>query len=221
MSTPFYEDGSVTLYHGDCREILPALAVDGEAMLVTDPPYGIGWSRGTNKARASRSHAGIANDGDTSARDAVLDLWGVRPAILFGSVHVAPPPGLVQTLIWRKPADTGIVGSITGFRRDVEAIYLCGSIPKRTVRWSSVLEASHPKFYGQEHPHAKPVDLMARLIELVPGAVVVDPFVGSGTTLVAAKALGRKAIGIEIESRYCEVAAERCAQEVLDFGEAA
>lgn len=215
---PYYEDGSVTIYHGDCREFLSEWS-PSDAVMVTDPPYGIGWKRGTNNARASKAHAGIVGDNDTSARDEILGLWGSAPAIVFGSVHVAPPSRLVQTLIWHKPADTGVVGSVTGFRRDVEAIYLCGRIPRRTVQWSSVLRASHPKRYHQEHPHAKPVDLMALLVGLVPQILVLDPFAGSGSTLVAAKMLGRRAVGIEVEERYCEIAAKRCAQEVLDMGQ--
>lgn len=214
---PFYDDGTVTLYHGDSREFMYDAVQGGlgSGVLITDPPYGIGWSRGTNHARASRSHTGIVGDADTSARDEVLEVWGSGPAIVFGSVHIAPPHGLVQTLIWHKPADTGVVGSVTGFRRDVEAIYLCGRLPRRTVQWSSVLRATHPKRYAQDHPHVKPVDLMARLIELVPDVLVFDPFAGSGSTLVAAKALGRRAIGIEIDERHCHTAAQRCAQEVL------
>lgn len=222
---PYYEDEQAVIYLGDCREILPALT-GGASAMVTDPPYGIGWRRGHNAARSSKAHAGIRGDKDTTARDEMLTAWGDGPAILFGSLAVAPPAGLVQTLIWRKPADAGVVGSVTGFRRDVEAIYLCGTIPRRTVRWSSVLESRISNIGSPSspagktgHPHAKPTDLMERLISLVRG-VILDPFAGSGSTLVAAKQLGRRAIGIEIEERYCEVAAKRLGQEVLDLAAA-
>lgn len=224
LSEPYYDDGTITLYHGDSREFLYDAMQGGlgAGVLVTDPPYGIGWSRGTNNARSSKAHAGIAGDADTSARDELLRLWGDAPAIVFGSVHVAPPAGLVQTLIWQKPGDAGVVGSVTGFRRDVEAIYLCGRIPRRTVQWSSVVRSSIPNIGSPsspagrfDHPHAKPVDLMARLIRLVPDVLVFDPFAGSGSTLAAAKLLGRRAVGVEIDERHCHTAALRCAQEVL------
>jgi site-specific DNA-methyltransferase (adenine-specific) len=213
--TPYYRDDYVTIWHADCRDLLSSIRAE---FLVTDPPYGIGWKRGSNPARASKPHAGIANDEDTSVRDEVLGRWN-GPAVVFGSLAAPRPAGTVQTLIWHKPPDSGVVGSVTGFRRDVEAIYLCGKFPQRTVQWSSVLQASRPD-RDTGHPHAKPVDLMTRLIALAPG-IVLDPFMGSGSTLVAAKLIGRQAVGIELEEAYCEMAASRCAQEVLDLGEAA
>lgn len=213
---PYYQDDHVTLYHGDCLTMLDRLVAD---VLVTDPPYGIGWAlHGGGKTAVTR-HAGIANDENTDARDAVLDWWGDRPAIVFGSLHMPPPASVKQTLVWRKPADSGVVGSVTGYRRDAEAVYLLGEWPKRSAAWSSVLA---PHISGMAklgrnagHPHAKPVGLMRTLIERAPGGVVLDPFAGSGTTLRAAKDLGRKAVGIEIDERYCEVIVRRLAQEVL------
>jgi hypothetical protein len=207
---PYYEHAGIAIYHANALEFFGWQYAD---VLVTDPPYGIGWSRGENKARASKAHPGIVGDEDTSARDEVLALWGSRPAVVFGSLAAPPPAGLVQTLIWQKPDDAGVVGSVTGFRRDAEAIYLCGDFPRRSVQWSSVMRGTRPeRDWG--HPHVKPVDLMARLIALTTG-MVADPFMGSGTTLRAAKDLGRKAIGIEIEERYCAIAARRLSQEVL------
>lgn len=219
----YYQDDLVTIYHADCRVFWPEVTGD---LLVTDPPYGIAWKKGHNRAASSRAHAGIANDQDTSMRDLILKDWD-GPAVVFGSLAAPRPVNCTQTLIWQKPADAGVVGSVTGFRRDVEAIYLCGHFPKRNAQWSSVVRSTIPNVGSPSspagrwgHPHAKPVDLMTQLIELAPG-FVVDPFMGSGSTLVAAKLLGRQAIGIELEERYCEMAASRCAQEVLDFGRAA
>jgi site-specific DNA-methyltransferase (adenine-specific) len=131
------------------------------------------------------------------------------------------PARLRHTLFWQKPDDCGVVGSTTGYRRDVETIYLLDPWPITLVQWSSVIRSSvggQRAYTTGDHPHAKPVDLMRTLITRAPAGVVADPFMGSGTTLRAAKDLGRKAIGIEIEERYCEIAAKRLAQEVLDFG---
>ena len=211
---PYYSDDLVTLYHGDCREVLAWLEAD---VLVTDPPYGIGWRIGTNKAAKSKAHAGIANDADTTVRDAALSLWGDRPGVVFGS-WAALFPEHRQILVWRKPVDAGVVGSTTGFRRDTELIFLTGPWPQRNSEWSSVIATDGGKArYLNGHPHAKPDHLMHALIERAPGGVIADPFSGSGSTLVAAKALGRKAIGVEFSEAYCELAARRLAQETL-FG---
>jgi site-specific DNA-methyltransferase (adenine-specific) len=221
--TPYYADDYVTLYHGDCREITAWLAAD---VLVTDPPYGIGWKKGENKARSSRAHTGILNDEDTSVRDTALTYWGpTRPALTFGSFYAPNPPAFRQVLVWQKPNDAGVVGSTIGYRRDVEPIFVIGDWPRCPARWSSVLRSVISNIGSPSspagmtgHPHAKPVDLMRQLIERCPDGVVADPFAGSGSTLRAAKDLRRRAIGVELDERYCEIAAERLGQEVLDFG---
>lgn len=224
MLTPYYEDDLVELYHGDCCEVPAWLEAD---ILVTDPPYGIGWRRGENKARASKRHAGIINDQDTTIRDQALGLWLPRPAAVFASFYVPYPPQLRQVLIWHKPADAGVVGSVTGYRRDAEAICLVGDWPQRPVSASSVLRSRASNIGGAAspagrtgHPHTKPVDLMEQIIAAAPRGIVADPFCGSGSTLVAAKRQGRRAVGVEIDESYCEIAARRLAQDVLDFGEA-
>jgi DNA modification methylase len=217
--TPYYEHAGITIYHGDCREILPTLPRCD--LLLTDPPYGIGWSRGLNNQRASKAHPGIVNDEDTSCRDEALEILGDIPGVVFGSFYAAYPSRLKQVLVWRKPSDTGIVGCVTGFRRDAEPIFLVGSWPLRTAFRSSVIESwrGNRSYTTGDHPHAKPLELLTEILMLSVEGSVIDPFMGSGTTLVAAKNLGRKAIGIEIEERYCEIAAKRLSQEVLDFSE--
>lgn len=126
MTDPYYENDGVQLFLGDCLEVTEWLAAD---VLVTDPPYGIGYKRGANHARSSVASAGIIGDADTTARDAALMKWGELPAVVFGSLY-APAPGTVRhVLIWEKPTNAGVVGSTTGFRRDVEAIYLTGIWP--------------------------------------------------------------------------------------------
>jgi hypothetical protein len=193
-------------------------------VLVTDPPYGIGWRQHgggvVGKTRGSRRHHGIAGDHDTTLRDAVLEGW-TGPAVVFGSFRAPFPPGTRQVLVYRKSADAGLIGSVTGFRTDVEPIFLLGPWPKRDVRWSAVVSSSvglQRLQAGDSHPHAKPLDVMTKLLRACPPGVVLDPFMGSGSTLRAAKDIGRKAVGIEVEERYCEIAARRMCQEVLDLG---
>lgn len=227
MKTPYYADDLVTLYHGDCRETTEWLEAE---VLVTDPPYGRGWRQGTVEAAPGRSagtrsvaHAGIAGDADTGMRDQALTLWGSRSAVVFGDLMLAPPAGVRMTLVYRKPPDSGFRGSVSGWRRDVEAVYLLGDWPGHLGGTRSSIITTACRAQGSPsgpsgrygHPHAKPVDVMETLISACPPGTIADPFAGSGSTLVAARNLGRRAIGVEVEERYCEAAARRLAQGVL------
>ena len=221
--TPYYSDDLVTLYHGDCREVTAWLEAD---VLVTDPPYGVAW-----KSRHGRAQHGtkdqrftlsvIAQDGDTAARDCALSLWGARPAVVFGSWRIQRPAGVHALLIWHKEgAYSGPL--VAPFFTNHEEIYVIGKAawrksapPLRSVLTSTEHRSSATREVG--HPTPKPVALMETLIDRCPPGVVADPFSGSGSTLLAAKQLGRKAIGVELEERYCEIAAKRLAQDTL-FG---
>lgn len=223
---PYYADDLVTLWHGDCREITDWLVAD---VLVTDPPYGIAWRTGgglksASRRARSRAHPGIQGDQDTTVRDAALEAWGERPAIAFGALALAPPTNTKQVLIYRKPPDAGVRGATAGYRRDVEAIYLVGPWPRGIGGRSSILSTATASVgnpsapagrYG--HPHAKPVDLLEGLLDVCPPGVIADPFAGSGSTLVAARNLGRRAIGVELDERYCETIARRLAQGAFDL----
>lgn len=222
---PYYEDDLVTLYHGDCMELADAWTCAD--VLVSDPPYGRAWRQGRLTARyeADNSHAGIAGDATTKTRDDALTTWGERPAVIFGDLMLAPPDGVKQVLVFQKPPDAGVRGATAGFRRDIEAIYLLGKGWTSGIGGrSSVLTTRATTAGGTGsiqgktgHPHAKPGDIVQTLIAKCPPGVIADPFAGSGSTLVAAKALGRKAIGVELEEKYCEVAAKRLAQDVIDL----
>ena len=131
--------------------------------------------------------------------------------------------------MYAKPGDAGVRGAIGGLRRDAEAIYLIGPWPSRIGGRTSIFRttASHVgtasgiAAQAGGHPHAKPLDVLAALLGLAPDAnTIADPFTGSGSILVAAKLAGRQAVGVEIEERYCEIAARRLAQDVLNFGDA-
>ena len=220
MTTPYYSDDHVVLFHGDCREITAWLEAD---VLVTDPPYGIAWRASglhSDKSLRQSSTQSIAGDESTQVRDDVLAMWGsARPAVIFGSWREPRPPRVTHRLIWHKAGRKPGVAPAAYFPVD-EEIYLLGSgwlgKPTPTVLTTSEPRERQPSQIG--HPTPKPVGLMERLIAKCPEGVIGEPFSGSGATLLAAKQLGRRAIGVEIDERYCEIAARRLSQDTL-FGD--
>lgn len=223
---PYYADDKVTLYHGDCREVSEWLAAD---VLITDPPYGIAYHSGgprTNNAgvRSVTEVRTVSGDADASARDKALEMWGDRPALVFGSWRVARPSGVRQRLIWHKRNTNPGLGSTPWASAD-EEIYVLGAgfvgAREQNVLVTYEARASAGGLAALiGHPTPKPTGLMERLVAKCPPGVIADPFAGSGSTLVAARAQGRKAIGVEIEERYCEDIARRLDQGVLFDGEA-
>jgi DNA modification methylase len=213
---PYYDDGTVTIYLGDALAVLPFLAAD---VLITDPPYGIGHA--SNRMGHFKGQR-IANDSDVELRDAVLANW-TGPAAVFGTWKRPRPSGVRGVLTWDKGEGVGMGDLTLPWRPNTEEIYVIGE-GWRGHRSSSVLrDTSVVSWTGSGrgprrlHPNEKPVPLLRSIIAKAPDhPVVLDPFMGSGTTLRAAKDLGRRAIGIEIEPRYCEVAVARLGQEVLD-----
>lgn len=220
MSTPYYSDDLVTLYHGDCREILPRL--DGITALVTDPPYGIKvqtnyGSRG--RGAATRSHDyGPSMIGDDGPFDPA-HLLGYPRVVLFGANHYADKlPASPCWLVWDK-LDGLTSRREVGFndQADTELVWTNKRAPARLFshRWMGMLKASE-RGVRRVHPTQKPVDLMrwVLLATTVDGDLIADPYAGSGSTLVAARALGRRVIGVEIDERYCEVIATRLSEQV-------
>lgn len=227
---PYYDKDGITIYRGDCREILPTLPkVD---LVLTDPPYGVQYETAW-RSRGDRLRHAITND---ETLDAFAAAWPLAFDRLSDDRHwyVFASPRMIHevlaivgnpkhTLAWDK-GDRGTVGDLEcGFGEAWEAILygmkgrrpLNGSRPRTVIRfdWSSTLDPVHPT--------VKPVPLLKRLINFSThdAEAVLDPFMGSGTTLRAAKDLGRRAIGIEIEERYCEIAVKRLEQQVFDFKE--
>ena len=217
----YYSDAYATIYHGDCREILPSLA---PGLVVTDPPYGIALeNHGRNDGKRRDRDWTIANDGDTEVGGWVVRhyLQAGTPIVAFASPRLPWPGKWRSLLVWHKPG-LGMGGDPdVCWRMDWELVQVANNPPLDGGRDSGVLSYTMRPADFWAHPAQKPVSLMEYIVGKIPGEPVLDPFMGSGTTLVAAKNLGRKSIGIEIEERYCEIAAERLSQGVLDLGGAA
>ena len=217
MAKPYYADNVVTLYHGDCLFVDEWLEAD---VLVTDPPYGMAFESG----RIPGVKRPITNDDDTTARDSALSVWGDKPAAVFGTWRISKPKNVRQVLIWdKRGAGPGMGDLTTAFGSSHEEIYLIGHWAKKTTRRGSVIatESSQSGLTTRiGHPTPKPVGLMETIVEAAPPGRIADPFAGSGSTLIAARNMGRKAIGVELEEKYCEIIATRLDQMCLDFGEA-
>jgi site-specific DNA-methyltransferase (adenine-specific) len=229
VAEPYYADEAVAIYHGDCREIMPALQpVDA---VVTDPPYGINDKPiKTQGPRRTRKRCGFTNDwhpdSDWDAEipgEAFAALAMAAPIIAtFGhwrmreKVAAAIGVPLRAEIIWFKDMHTAPPCPVAP--RD-ERIWLFSpaGIKGQHFETSVWPEPVIPTWGYKHHKNEKPLALMRRLVAWISAddAAVLDPFMGSGTTLRAAKDLGRRAIGIEIDERYCEIAAKRMAQEVL------
>jgi len=219
----YYQDDHVTLYHGKAEDHPEWLSAD---VLITDPPYGRDWKQGDTRSVygwASDKHEGILNDTTTAVRDAALDAWGIsKPALAFGDLMLEPPVNTKHVLIYDKGNDAGFTGAVGGYRRNVEAIYLIGKgwgsgLGGRSAIVSTAMSAGGNLARTTGHPHTKPRDVMESLIAYAPPGTIADPFAGSGSTLVAAKNLGRKAIGVELSEKHCKKAAERLSQDLLEL----
>lgn len=209
---PYYEHGGITLYHGDCCELIPALAFD---VVVTDPLYGIAYVSRNRK----ENWGSIVGDDNMSARDNMLALIGTKPAAVFGTWKRSRPANTRIVLIWSKGACSGVGDTSLPWRPSFEEVYVLG-VGWRGQRGEAVLSVPAVHYSAMRHPTEKPVGILRELVGKAPPGVVLDPFCGSGTTLVAARDLGRRAVGIEIEERYCEAAARRLEQCVLPLANA-
>ena len=228
---PYYEHGGITIYHGDCREIMPTLPkVDA---VVTDPPYlgarGESWEgkRVPLTVDYDPASVGLLRGLAYAAALSVDNGWCVvfqdLPGMLCIREELDAYGWLVahSPAVWCKPPGAFTpCGSANSIPKSVEFITI--------ARKGSAYDAQRVGHYVSQpySPRAeifrtggKPVSLMVDLLRDFTWdnsfSVTLDPFMGSGTTLRAAKDLGRKAIGIEIEEKYCEIAAQRMAQEVL------
>ena len=227
MTAPYWSGDGVTLYLGDCREVDEWLAAD---VLVTDPPYGIanrsGGPRYNKGVFYTSPNVSVHGDRDTTVSDSALAAWGDRPAVVFGTWKAVRPAGTRNRLIWFKHGTNPGMGPGTPWSPAEEEIYILGGgfHGPRTLNVITTYETrcGPGGLAGRiGHPTPKPVPLMQALIRCCMDGVVADPFAGSGSTLVAAKLEGRQAVGVEMDERYCEIAARRLDQGVLDFGDPA
>lgn len=218
MIPPYYEADGIVIYHASALAVLDqwdGLRTKSFDLLLTDPPYGIGEARGKNKSRSNVAEArdyGVASWDDRPAHEAIALARRIsRWHVIFGGNYYDLPPSKCW-LVWDK--ENG--GSDFA---DCELAWtnLDKAVRKLTYRWAGMLQEPGCAREVREHPTQKPEAVMRWALMQAPEDVktVLDPFMGSGTTLVAAKRLGRSAIGIEREEQYCEIAARRLQQGAL------
>lgn len=241
---PYYQHGGITIYHGDARDVLPELE-PVDLVLTDPPYSSGGMVRSdrTNLTAAKYQRSGIrglpefsGDNKDQRAWTSWMADWmsfvrqsAAPGALCFGFTDWRQLPASTDALqwagwtwrgivTWHKPSGRRLQGR---FASDTEFIVWGSNGPmpfdlESSAGPSAVVVCNAPRGDDREHIAQKPVEVMKHLLAVVPDAqTILDPFMGSGTTLVAAKDLGRKAIGIEIEERYCSIAARRLEQEVL------
>lgn len=231
LPTPYYSADGIQIFHADCRDILPLIEPATVDLVLTDPPYGVQYVTGM------RSHtdplvAEIAND---ESLNIVADAMPMLDRLLAPNRHAyafASPAKIGDAtalladwwqiknlLVWDK-GEAGSVGDLdAGYGVNWEAVIYAskGRRPLNGKRPRCIYRYEWSGSRDPVHPTVKPVGLLAWLIAKSSndGELVLDPFMGSGPTLRAARDLGRRAIGIELEERYCEAAVRRLQQSVL------
>jgi len=215
---PYYDHAGIQIYLGDCREVLPTLApVD---LVLTDPPYGMNYYSGHYKH--GNPYAPVAND-DHYPWPIISQCLDIATAAVYsfcrrdniGDLIIKPK----SFLVWVKNNWTaGDLEHAHGRAWEGIAFY-----PREKHKFLSripdVIYSNRVPPDKLNHPTEKPLGVMLTIIGANAGNIICDPFMGSGTTLVAAKQVGRKGIGVEIEEKYAEIAAKRLSQEMLPFGD--
>lgn len=243
MTEPYYEDSAITIYHGDCFDLLHDLS--GIGAVVTDPPYSSGGAFRGDRAMATTTKY-VNSDtaayrpefaGDNRDQRSFLvwcSMWlnaarhaSVDGAVLASFIDWRQLPVLTDAVqaggwtwrnlaTWWKPGTRMQKGR---FSASAEYVVYASNGPVTEGQGSPQNVFSCKIDGDRDHIAQKPAEVMRWVMQVVPpGAIVLDPFMGSGSTLRAAKDCGHKAIGIEVDERYCEIAATRMGQEVLDLG---
>jgi site-specific DNA-methyltransferase (adenine-specific) len=211
----YYQDDWATIYCGDCREILPG--IEGAHLILTDPPYGLNLSSHGQRFKTAQK---INGDNSQSLIETVLDWAKDIPLAMFFSPYNFVHTEWRSVLCWVKGEHVGIGGDReTCWKRDFELVGVKNNCALKGQRDSAILRFNAVLPPPSGHVAEKPEPLLKYLIWKMStvGELVLDPFLGSGTTCVAAKNLNRKSIGIEINPDYCEIAVKRLRQEVFNF----
>lgn len=201
---PYYQDDLITLYHGDCLNFLDCLKYD---CVFADPPYGVNKSEWDKVFFREWTNKVIQD----------CNVIGITPGI----VNILKMPQVINNMEYRWTLVAHLINGMTrgafGFGNYILCLIYSKDNHSLYSKSSDIKDVVVGIDKKQNHPSPKPIKAMMWIVSLICGDVILDPFAGSGTTLVAAKNLNRKAIGIEIEEKYCEIAANRLRQEVLDL----
>lgn len=230
--TPYYQDGSVTIYHADSTTFQVSGLAD---VVVTDPPYDLAGDEMAAYLVGLMPNAAVFGWPEALVRiamaagrvpddwlvwwptNAALRRWGPKGQTPRESEHIA----VWGTVRWVHGAPSTATGDKLSLTNRPMTAGARGKVRRSPLgkKWGDVWTDPSPGLGFQSdnrlHVNEKPLPIMVRLLNVVADGTVLDPFMGSGTTLVAAKLLGRKAIGIEIDEAHCETAATRLSQETL------
>jgi DNA modification methylase len=213
---PYYEDDFCTIYNADCRDIIGSLAPF--EIVVTDPPYGMDYH--SSRYKYGNPHSKLVGDAASYPVDVVEKLLQARRCcyLFCRWDNIKELPTAKSCIVWVK--NNWSAGDLEhAYGRMWEAcLFYPGPEHLFNGRPADVISCDRVPSAKLLHPTEKPVPLLSRLISSNMGGSVFDPFMGSGSTLVAAKQLGRKAIGIEVERKYCDIAVGRLSQCQLDLG---
>ena len=237
--SPYYDDGQISIYCGDCRDILPSIELGSVDLVLTDPPYASGARRDAERSTRG-SMLRETDDEDWFSHDAMTTWgysWFLRSALTYMRSVLVKGAHVYVFSDWRQTPNVYGMLEATGYRvnqclvwdkshfgmgtywRNQHENIIFGSngmpLPMLNRGMGSVLTCKAVSSDARIHPTEKPIPLLQRMIGAVPGDVVLDPFMGSGSTIVAARNLGRRAIGIELEEKYCQIAVRRLQQAVL------
>lgn len=226
--TPYYQENGITIFNGDCREIVTELP---GGLTITDPPYNVGYHYADYGDNLSSADYGELIQKSCQLPCVIIHypediceislIFGKRPDEMVAWVYNSNTARQWRSIAWwGLDPDFTLVGQSYKNQTDrrVRALMQQG----REARLYDWWEVDQVKNIGREktaHPCQIPLLVIERIIKISQPKLIIDPFLGSGTTLLAAKRLGIAAIGIEISEEYCKIAVERLRQEVFDFAE--